>query len=280
MKTWIWIAWPLTLGLAVVVTWFASLYVFEQPRLEARVRQRSLSSTVLDEARTYLVHLPDGYDAEPDRRYPVIYVLDGSSQDLHTAASAALMARIGVLPEMIVVGIPNVSGAGRQRDYTPPGMRQDLDEDDPRLGGGDPFLDFIERELIPAVDAEFRTTGRRELAGHSRGGLLVMHAFISRPGLFAALHAHSPALWRDDQAMVARLEAALAAAPAGRPQLFLSLGEHENEKMAAAFQATVDVLTRDAPPGLRWRAYRTPGAGHGNNGEWATPVGLQWSNPP
>lgn len=280
MKPWTWFAWPLTLGVAVVLTWFASLYVFEQPRLDPRVQQRTLSSAVLGETRAYLVHLPEGYADQPDQRYPVIYVLDGSSQDLHTAASAALMARIGVLPGMIVVGIPNVSGPGRQRDYTPPGMRQDLDEDDTRLGGGDRFLDFIETELVPAVEGEFRTNGRRELAGHSRGGLLVMHAFVSRPGQFAAFHAHSPALWRDDQAMVERLQAALAAGPGAPARLFLSLGEHENPRMAAAYEAAVAVLSDSAPPGLRWRAYRTPGADHGNNGERATPVGLQWSNAP
>ncbi|GGA80680.1 hypothetical protein GCM10011521_18740 [Arenimonas soli] len=280
MKRLTWIVWPLSLALAVIVTWFASLYVFERPRLGPQVQQRSLASQVLAESRDYLVHLPEGYETQPGKHYPVVYVLDGSSQDLHTAASAALMARIGVVPELIVVGIPNVGGPGRQRDYTPPGMRQDTDPDDLREGGGDVFLDFIERELVPAVDGEFRTTGHRTLAGNSRGGLLVVHALVSRPRLFGAFHAHSPALWRDDSAMVARLEDFLKANPTLESTLFLSLGEHENNKMKAAYQAAVQALERSAPVGLRWRAHQTAGAHHGNNAERATPLALQFSHAP
>jgi enterochelin esterase-like enzyme len=72
-------------------------------------------SASLEEMRDYLVHLPNSYGHSPNQRYPVIYVLDGSSQNVHTAASAALMARIGVTKEFIVVGIPKVDGNGRQR---------------------------------------------------------------------------------------------------------------------------------------------------------------------
>lgn len=274
------LAWPLVLVLAIVATWFTSLYVFERPRLDPGVQQRHLASQVLGERRDYLVHLPESYARQPDRRYPVLYVLDGSSQDLHTAASAALLARVGVMPELIVVGIPNVSGEGRQRDYTPPGMRQDTDPDDTRLGQGGQFLDFLERELVPEVERRFRANGTRGLAGHSRGALLVVHAFIDRPGLFTTLHAHSPALWRDEAAIVAKLEAALQAAPGPTPSLFLSLGEHENDKMRAAFEAAVQALERSAPTSLRWRAYRSAGAGHGENPVRATPVALHWTYAP
>ena len=276
MKKTTWALWALSLVIATTATWLGSLYLHERPRLGPNVQPRSLHSNVLGEAREYLVHLPEDYERQPDARYPVVYVLDGSSQDLHTAASAALMARIGVLPGTLVVGIPNVDGPGRQRDYTPPGMRQDLDADDAREGEGDRFLDFIERELVPAVDREFRTSGRRELAGHSRGGLLVVHALVARPGLFDAHYAHSPALWRDDAEMVARLERFLAGEPPPRGTLFLSLGTEENEKMRAAFDAAVAALEQHAPGGMRWRAYLAPGGTHGSTPELAMPVALQW----
>lgn len=72
------------------------------------MRLRQLSS-VLGDTRELIVHLPERYDEEPTRRYPVIYVLNGSSQDVHTASTAALMARLGLMPELIVVGVPNIS---------------------------------------------------------------------------------------------------------------------------------------------------------------------------
>lgn len=116
MRKWPFVALPLAFALTAVVTWFASLYVFERPVFDASVQQKSMHSDSLGEQREYLVHLPASYTSAPDRRYSVIHVLDGSSQDVYTAASAALMASIGVIPEVILVGIPNVDGNGRQRD--------------------------------------------------------------------------------------------------------------------------------------------------------------------
>ena len=235
----------------------------------------TLRSVVLGEDRQLIVHPPESYGRDPSRRYPVIYVLDGSSQDGHTATSAALLARIGVMPELIVVGLPNVSGEGRQRDYTPPFMRQDVDEAGSAMGRGDRFLQFIKTEVVPAVDREYRTTEVRMLAGHSRGALLVTYSLMQEPDLFQARLAHSPALWREDAVMVKTLDAHLASHPASGA-FYMSMGGEEVERMVEAFDRMREVLTRRAPATLRWQADRIPGANHQKNGEWATPVGLGW----
>ena len=201
---------------------------------------------------------------------------DGSSDDIHTADSAGLMARIQVTPEVIVVGIPNISGKGRQRDYTPPGMRQDLDADDKSMGEADAFLGFLRDELIPEIDASYRTTDFRMLAGNSRGGLFVVYALTAEPQLFSAYIANSPALWRDEDEMIKRLGRSLASLPTLSGSLFLSLGTDENSKMRAAFTHAVAVLEDGAPAGLRWQAYSTSGAGHRTNSKFATPVALRW----
>lgn len=269
------LTWCISTAAIAAVAWFGSLYVSERPRFAEQVRQQSMHSTVLEERREYLVHLPESYAAQPARRYRVIYVLDGSSQDLHTFASAALMARIGVIDEVIVVGIPNVGGAGRQRDYTPPGMRQDTDPNVAAMGEADRFLAFLEQELIPTVEQQFRTSSVRTLAGNSRGGLFVVYAMTARPGLFDAYVANSPALWRDGGAMVRRLGDHLRSGSPNPGKLFISLGSEENDKMRSAFESAAAVLKRDAKD-LCWRAVVVPGAGHQDNAEKATPLALQW----
>jgi predicted alpha/beta superfamily hydrolase len=180
------------------------------------------------------------------------------------------------MPEVLVVGIPNVSGEGRQRDYTPPGMRQDIDEAKSPEGKADRFLAFLKSELIPHVESAYRAAGPRMLAGNSRGGLFVVYSLIADPTLFAARFAHSPALWRDDDALVLQLENFLASKPDLNGFLYLSLGGEENEKMTAAFKRTVAVLEAHAPPSLKWKADFTPGANHGNNAELATPLGFRF----
>ena len=264
----------LALVFVAFASWLATAYWLGREVPDPSVQERNLQSTLLGEARSYRIHLPESYARAPGKRYPVIYVLDGASQDVHTAASAELMARIGTMPEAIVIGIP--SGDQRNRDYTPPDMRQDSDEADSAEGEADRFLAFLQGELIPNVEREFRTGDERVLAGNSRGGLFVVHALVAQPGLFDAYIANSPALWRDDSAMAARLDRFLRGNRDLRAALFLSLGGGENPKMTAGFDRAVAVLDRQAPPGLRWRALKIPGAVHADNARKATPVALQW----
>ena len=227
-------------------------------------------SRVLDEQRDVTVSLPESYRREPVRRYPVLYVLDGSSQTAPTAESARLLARIGVMPEIIVVGIPS-SRENRARDYTPPYMHAD---DKGPAGEADRFLRFLERELIPHIDQRYRTDSTRMLAGNSRGGLFVVYSVLERPDLFSARFAFSPALWRDDERVITELARSLRART-GRPTfLYLSLGDGENEKMTHAFRKTVGVLRASAPPALDWHADITRGATHGDNAALSTPVAL------
>lgn len=232
-----------------------------------------VSSRVLSEERELMVNLPEGYQREPARRYPVLYVLDGSSHTSPTAESARLLARIGVMPEVIVVGLPS-SSENRARDYTPPYMRADGEAGGP-AGGGDRFLRFIEAEVIPHVDRRYRTTATRMLAGNSRGGLFVVYSLVERPELFCARFAYSPALWRDDDRIIAELARSLRVRGGAPGFVYLSLGDRENAKMTRAFRKAVEVLRTSASPAVRWRADVTRGADHGNNASLSTPVALR-----
>lgn len=253
---------------------FAGPVDAQSPATGSGPLRSKIESQVLGETREMIVHLPDSYSSEPQRRYPVIYVLDGTSQDTHTARSAASMARSGAMPELIVVGLPNVSG-GRPRDYTPPFIRQDTEDVKSPMGRADRFLEFLKKELIPHVEGRYRTAPVRMLAGHSRGGLFVTYSLLADPLLFQARFAHSPALHREDTLMAKRLSDFLQSQPSANSFFYMSLGTKENEAMAAAFEAVRKEFAANAPPNLRWQADRTPGAEHSNNGELATPAGFR-----
>lgn len=257
-----------------VVTLVISIYLYERPNFSDNVVVSDFESEILGEQRQLIVHLPESYALDPSRHYPVMYVLDGTSQDIHTAFSAALMARIDLMPEIIVVGLPNTSGPNRQRDYTPPFMPMDLEDPDRGPGEGDRFLSFIRQEVMPRIESEYRTTGCRMIAGNSRGGLLVAYSLIHEPTLFSARFSHSPALWREDEMMVDRLTDFLKSGGHEPSFFYMSMGENEVEKMISAFELASDSLTRHARPPLRWQAEFTSGAHHGNNAVRATPKGL------
>jgi predicted alpha/beta superfamily hydrolase len=263
-----------TFVISVIGTILVSDYLRGDEEFAEGVTVSKLFSKTLNEEREVIVHLPAGYERNAEQRYPVIYVLDGSSQDIHTANSAALMARIGVMPEIIVVGLPNTSAANRERDYTPPFMRIDIEKADSPMGG-EAFLAFLKNEAIPLIEKTYRTEPYRMLAGHSRGGLWVVYSLVAEPDLFHARFAHSPALWRDDALMVSKLADFLAAAPNLQTFFYMSMGEKENDKMMGAYKNCIAALKMHFPAGLRWYADVTVGADHYSNPERATPVGFK-----
>src|SRR5262249_11169126 len=157
-------------------------------------RRLVVKSEVLGEERVALVRTPAGYDAG-EQRYPVLYMTDGAAQRGHTAGTIDFLARLGRMPEMIVVAITNTD---RTRDLTPTRAAGPGGPGPATSGGGDKFLKFIETELIPQVEKTYRTQPYRVFAGHSLGGLLALHAFATRNDLFQAYVAVSPSLFWDN----------------------------------------------------------------------------------
>lgn len=166
--------------------------------------KHKLYSNVLEEEREFWLSLPDSYSDEESKykKYPILIVLDGSSFFHPISSSVNYMGRTGSIPEMIVVGIQNVS---RTRDFTPDKI-QTVREND--FGGGDNFLRFLEEELIPKLDQEYRTEPYRILFGHSLGGLLATHAYLKENTSFNSFLAIDPSLgsW-DADTMDKKLEA-------------------------------------------------------------------------
>ena len=94
-----------TISLTVLVTVFATtalnFYFFDTSGLPEGFIRIVIASETLNEEREIIVSLPDSYERNHDQRYPVMYVLGGSTLTFHTTASADLMARIGIMPEVI-----------------------------------------------------------------------------------------------------------------------------------------------------------------------------------
>jgi predicted alpha/beta superfamily hydrolase len=64
-------------------------------------------------------------------------------------------------------------------------------------GGNEAFLQFIREELMPYVDANYKTQSYKILAGHSFGGITSINCVLTHPGMFDAYIAISPSLWWD-----------------------------------------------------------------------------------
>jgi len=167
-------------------------------------------------ARNVDVWLPPGYDADPEHRYPVIYMQDGQNlfypKHSYTGdewgvdeTMTALIGKHQVRPA-IIVGIWNT--AQRIGEYMP----EKAVVTDPMPTGVEGFapvprkdivsgryLGFMVDELKPFIDAHYRTLPGRDdtfVMGSSMGGLISAYAVAEYPGVFggaAALSSHWPA---------------------------------------------------------------------------------------
>jgi uncharacterized protein len=202
---------------------------------------RSLVSSVVGQEFSIPVWLPPSY-AESDRTYPVLYVLDanicfGMAVDVVTSLLFGQE-----IPEIIVVGIgyPIQSYADwlklRARDLTPTAM-----DEIPGSGGADRFLSFLRTELLPFIETSYRADSTdRAIAGYSYGGLFVLYALLSQPGIFRRYAASSPFVEWDGQFLL-KLEADFASRHrALAARLFMSTGSLEED--AAGIKNTEAIL--------------------------------------
>lgn len=214
-------------------------------------------SAVLQEDRGYSVALPASYRWASDRRYPVLFILDGESRFGHTATAVETLASAGEIPEMIVVGVDSTQ---RTRDFTPTNWEAIVGG-----GGADRFRRFLATELIPAVEKALRSNGYRILSGHSLGGLFALSCLSTEPSLFRAYLAIAPTLDWDRNAALRLLQKTWAADGTNRAfvNAFAYLARADDAGQALAdFEALGATFKAKAPPGLRWHAAAFPDETH------------------
>ena len=155
-----------------------------------------------------MVQTPGGYAAHPELHYPVIYVLDGYWDFQLFASIAGGLVYDKAMPEAIIVGIGYPDQGGKAPDYGKMRAYDLTPVPDSRLesaqqgdsGHGREFLDAIDHEIIPFVEARYRADATyRVLAGSSLGGLFALYVLFTRPALFAAYITPSPAVSYEKQ---------------------------------------------------------------------------------
>lgn len=144
----------------------------------------TIKSAVLHQDRTIQIYLPDNYN-ESDQSYPVLYVLDGQEYFMLGAVYQEMLAFRDKTPKFIVVGI----NTDRQK-------RRVLFYEE-----SDKFISFLETELIPYMDAAYRTKKEQERIyfGWEMGAGLGFEVLTERNNLFSAFILASPTHATDER---------------------------------------------------------------------------------
>lgn len=171
---------------------------------EGRLMTWDMKSTITGIAsRTLTVLVPPGYDIDTTAHYPVLYMQDGQNCLAHDGFGHGGWQMHTVLYDLIARGrmakvIVAMVDSSKERNA----------EFIPEFSGGskaDAYLNFLERDIIPFVDANFRTVAdapHRALGGSSFGALISLYGSWTRPTVYARIMAMSPAYAYNFQALV------------------------------------------------------------------------------
>ena len=254
--------------------------------LKSRLRlHQRFASKIEGEKHDFLVYLPPMYAAEPDRRFPVLYMQDGQNlfdpatafagNSWHMGETTDALIAAGEIEPLIIVGIYN-TGERRIDEYTP--------VKDKRLGGGeaDTYGQMLVEELKPFVDRTYRTLpGAADcgLGGSSLGGLVTLYLGLRYTWLFSKLAVMSPSVWWRNRAILKTVTQIRR-----RPELkiWLDIGTKESQRaLPDAQELHVALVKKGWVDGQDLCYMEAPEAGH-NEGAWSQRVGpmLKFLFPP
>ncbi|MBM3298180.1 MAG: hypothetical protein FJY83_11370, partial [Candidatus Aminicenantes bacterium] len=210
---------------------------------------RTLHSEILKEDRPLSIRLPGDY-AGTKLSYPVVYLLYGDHTEGYFAETVFSLERLtggAEIPEFILVGIHNTDRYGNLLPI----------KFDGSPGRADAFMDFLEKELFPFIEAEYRTKPFRLLIGPQAGAPFGLYALGRRPSLFNAFILENPFWAHEDCRNLLKAglrEYASAPHPAGRTVFINTFDRTGFQDHSETTKALVDFLREFAvikPAGLR-----------------------------
>ncbi|MBD1584935.1 alpha/beta hydrolase [Pseudoalteromonas sp. S16_S37] len=209
-----------------------------------------LKSAILDENPTIQVSLPDTYSLSNSSTYPVLVVLDGSTQFQHIAAGNQFLSTYAIMPEMIVV---SVSTLKRMTYFTPTEHKQFVG----RSGKAHLFKEFLDKELLAKVHEKYRVAPYYMITGHSLAGLFTSYLALEKDSPFNAHISISPSFWWDDQALVKHYATLKPGHFTSVKRWFLSMANEPGE-MIESYQAMLNELNSHKINNLYWFTKQFP----------------------
>ena len=166
-----------------------TLSLLAQRQFPTQIKHLSFKSEILGVERNFSIYLPRSYDREPDKYYPVLYLLHGHGENNAEWANIPLMMQNEIINytinsgeacEMIIV----YPDAGTVRN----GYFNFEDWN---------YEDYFFKELLPYVESNYRIIadkGHRCIGGLSMGGGGAVSYAQSHPDMFGSVYAMSAAV--------------------------------------------------------------------------------------
>jgi predicted alpha/beta superfamily hydrolase len=243
---------------------------------------RSFYSKILDQEMILYIKIPASYKINTQKIYPCWYVTD-ANRSFAMIADMASFFEVPVIiePEIFIVGIGYKIrdmgdwGAWRTRDLTPTnipstdtywaGLFSKFAERqvEVKTGGSAKFLEFIEKEVFPFMETNYRVSATgRGLGGYSYGGLFSLYVLFKQPELFTIYYAGSPSIKYDKGVLYTYEQEYASTHKDLNAKLFMTAGGAEDSTMIANVKRMAAQLESRNYPGLIVETQIFPGETH------------------
>ena len=245
--------------------------------LQSRLfKHEQFASRLIDEKHTFIVYVPQAFNDDPNRFFPVLYLHDGQNLfDPETSfikgnywrvgETADALIASGKIDPLVIVGIYN-TGVKRIDDYTP--------VEDRRLGGGkaDAYGQMVVEELKPFIAHQYRTLAGPQncgMGGSSLGGLVTLYLGMRYPDVYGKLAVLSPSVWWRERVILKYVDRIRE--KTGQ-RIWLDIGTNEGRRAMPDARALKRMLVKKG-----WRPgkdleYREISGGQHNENAWADRV--------
>lgn len=147
---------------------------------------KEYSSEILNDTRDLSIYLPKGYNKDSISNFPLAIVLDGHKLfDLYVGASN-YYAQLDHAPEQIVVGIDMKDSRNKDAGYDVNNGNLDNNSEN--------FYRFIRDEMIPYIEATFKTSPFLTIVGESLTANYITHFLKEEYSIFNAYICLNPTL--------------------------------------------------------------------------------------
>ncbi len=236
--------------------------------------------------RIIRIWLPDGYEADSEKRYPVIYMHDGQNLfDRYTSFSGEweIDESLGAMMDggyegSIVVGIDNSDD--RLNEYSPSWPRSSGGSAHIQNPSGEKYAQFIIKTVKPYVDANFNANPNKEatgVGGSSMGGVISFYMALTYPEVFGYALLFSTAMWvYQSDVTTAFLDEVSIARLSVFPRLYLYAGGLEPDVTPYVESIRSALIDRGYPEAnIAWHVDQN--RGH-DEAAWAHyfPIGYRW----
>ncbi|MGS0692979.1 alpha/beta hydrolase-fold protein [Shewanella sp. 0m-4] len=234
----------------IIACLFVPLFSANVSATHSVVEPLTVTSELIEPAE-FTVTLPPSYGTKPDKEYIVLVDFHPRSQAL-LAGMHDWMSHNGDWPwlETIIVTAPD----GHQ------GLG-DLKSAAIEERGNQQLLDYLEQNLLPAIDKQYRTNGFRILNGFTGNAGLGLYTLINRPSLFNAYFVASPVLSKDFAYVIKDAPKKLADMQGNPRFLFMTTNDSKHDQQQlAAFAEMEAILEANANDTLDYRIKRFDGS--------------------